>query len=263
MHPIIGVVGLVGGAIVLIVAVAAEFATRGTGARAARYSAMALDFANGMTRQRSAMTSMGIVQTARNKWLAIKNRSTVLQLAASNRDGGFAAASRALRQGLQMAVLAFGAMLAISQQISPGSVVAGSIILARALGPIDQIVGGWRSLVQSATAWGHLRENIGETPTESDFTPLPKPNALLRLDRLTLISPGATAPLIRPFSLEVTGGQSYTIVGANGAGKTTLLQTLAGAVGALSGRRLSRRTRPARLAILRPRSISWLSSTRC
>lgn len=229
VHPAIGALGLIGGAVVLFVAVAAEMATRGAGGRAAAVSAAAADFAAGMTRQRSAMAAMGLVEPAYKKWLKLKNRAVLLQLDASNRDGGFTAASRAIRQGLQMLVLAAGAALAISQQMSPGSIVAGSIILARALGPIDQIVGGWRSLVQAATAWGQLEDHLRDVPSEAGYTPLPRPEANLRLDRLTIAAPGADAPLVRPFSIEIVGGQSVALVGPNGAGKTTVLQTLSGA----------------------------------
>jgi PrtD family type I secretion system ABC transporter len=229
VHPVIGTVGLAGAALVMMIAVAAEIATREPSARAAAVGAEAQDFAAGMTRQRSAMVAMGLVRPAYAKWGVLKDRTALLQLDASRRDAGFASASRAVRQGLQMLILAAGAALAIAQQVSPGAIVAGSIVLARALGPIDQIVGSWRSIVQAATAWGQLRERLGGARPDAAFTPLPRPDARLDLDRLAIAAPGRSAPLIRPFSIEIQGGQPTAIVGANGAGKTTLLQTISGA----------------------------------
>lgn len=229
VHPVIGALGLAGAVLVMTVAVAAEMTTRTSGARAAAVSAEAHDFASGMTRQRSAMVAMGLVRPAFAKWVTLKTRAARLQLEAAKRDGGFSAASRALRQGLQMLILAAGAALAIAQQVSPGAIVAGSIILARALGPIDQIVGSWRNIVQAASAWGQLQDRLLDLPAATPFTPLPCPDARLTLDRLTIATPNGSAPLIRPFSLDLTGGQSTAIVGPNGVGKTTLLQTLSGA----------------------------------
>lgn len=229
VHPAIGTVGLIGAGLVLFIAITAEITTRGPGERAASVSAEAYDFAAGMTRQRSAMVAMGLVRPAYGKWLDLRTRAAILQLEASRRDGGFTATSRAVRQGLQMLILAAGAALAISQEVSPGAIVAGSIILARALGPIDQIVGSWRSIVQAANAWSDLRDRLRGIEGEARFTPLPRPDAQLSLDRLAITAPGGGAPLIRPFSIEIPGGQSTAIIGANGAGKTTLLQTISGA----------------------------------
>ena len=229
VHPVIGFLGLGGGILVFAVAAAAELTTR----ESSRVSQAALrqagDFAGGLERQRSAMVAMGLIPAAFRRWQGQQKIGQDLAMDAARSDGKFSAISRSTRQILQICVLGGGAALALAQEISPGAIVAASIILARTLGPIDQIVGGWRNSVQAWSAWTQLRDGLSDVDARTAYTPMPKPNAELALDRLAVAIPGSDHPLIRPFSWTVKGGQIIAIAGGNGAGKTTLLQTLSGA----------------------------------
>ena len=229
IHPVLGVIGLVGAAIVFGVAVTAELTTRQAGQFSQGALRSASDFAAGLERQRSAMAAMGLVPAAYRRWRATQDAGQDFSMDAAKDDGKFSAISRSTRQVLQIGVLGGGAALALSQEISPGAIVASSIILARTLGPIDQIVGGWRNTIQTWSAWKGLAERLDGTEAEPRFTPLPRPAPDLVLDRLSVAVPGAEAPQIRPFSWSASGGQLIAVTGGNGAGKTTLLQTLAGA----------------------------------
>lgn len=235
VHPVMGAVGVFGAVLIVAIAIVAETSTRHAGDGAAAAAAQAQDYIAGVARERSAMTAMGLATPALQRWRMLKDHAGELNIDSTKQDGVYSAAARAVRQILQILTLATGAALAITQQISPGAIVAGSIILARALGPIDQIVGSWRSLVQASIAWGEVRDAVEGAPPASQFTPLPAPNAHLALDRLSLSAPGSVAILVRPFSLELSGGASVALVGANGAGKSTVLQTLSGAWPAASG----------------------------
>lgn len=235
VHPLIGVLGLVGGVLVFGIAFAAEMTTRQSSQISQAALRQASDFAAGLERQRSAMVAMGLVPAAFQRWRAQQEMGQGLSMDAAKADGKFTAISRSTRQVLQICVLGGGAALALAQEISPGAIVAASIILARTLGPIDQIVGGWRNSVQAWSSWKQLRAHLDEVDAESGFTPLPRPEAKLALDRLSVTIPGSEHPLIRPFSWQVEGGQLVAVAGGNGAGKTTLLQTLSGAWPAGSG----------------------------
>ena len=229
IHPILGGIGLVGAAIVFAIAVTAEMTTRQTSTFSQASASSASELAQGLERQRSAMVAMGLIPSAFAKWYTTKMIGQNFAMAASKDDGKFSAISKSSRQVLQIFILGGGAALALSQQISPGSIVASSIILARALGPVDQIVGGWRNIIQAWRGWKQLQQNLSSIDEDAAFTPLPRPVSELVLDRLAVAVPGTTDPLIRPFSFTAQKGQVIALAGANGAGKTTLLQTLSGA----------------------------------
>ena len=229
LDPILGFIGVAGGIAVFIVALVSEFATRGAGKRAAAATSQAQTFITGVSRQRSAVVAMGLTQRLFGKWRETRDYANEQTLSAAKGDGTFSALARTVRQILQVLILGVGAALALSQQISPGGIVAGSVIMSRALAPIDQIVGAWRTLVMARTSWSELSERLEEHERAEDYTPLPKPEAHLRMDRVAIAIPGSTTPLVRPFTYDVASSSMVAIVGANGSGKTTLLQTLAGA----------------------------------
>ena len=235
VHPLIGMVGLIGGIVLFVVAVAAELTTRGTNKAASAVNSEAFTLASGLSRQRSAIIAMGLTNHALFKWRGSKDRARALNLKASAKETGFASVTKSGRQMLQILILGTGGALAITQQVSPGAIVAGSIIMSRALGPIDQIVGSWRSISATRLAWNQLSTAIANDEVKAPFTPLPRPQAHLKLDRLSVAVPGSREALIRPFGFEASGGQMIAVMGANGTGKTTLLQTLAGAWRAHSG----------------------------
>jgi len=222
VHPLIGAIGLIGGLILLSVAITAEMTNRKTTDEVG-------GLASGLSRQRSAIVSMGLTSGALKKWRATKAEARELSMKAGAREGGFTSMTRAGRQVLQILVLGAGGALAISQQISPGAIVAGSIILSRALGPIDQIVGSWRGVTAARQAWNQLSNAIEIDYQKTAFTPLPRPEANLVLERLCVTIPGQNRALIRPFGFQIQGGNMIAVLGGNGSGKTTLLQTLAGA----------------------------------
>lgn len=235
VHPLLGVFGVVGAGVVLAVAIAADWSTRRSSQIASEMDAELSEFSAGLSRQRSALVAMGLVPAAFEKWRKKREESDSYNDAAGRASSGFAASARAIRQSLQVGVLAAGAALALSQQISLGAIVAGSIILARALGPIDQIVGGWRQTAQAQRALKALTDRISDKDGLASPTVLPPPPADLKLDRLSIAAPGSDQPLLRPFTFEVSGGNIISLLGSNGCGKTCLLQTLAGAWPVLDG----------------------------
>lgn len=229
IHPLLGLLGLAGGVAVFALAVAAEISTRDPSERTSAVQAQASRLAEGLARQRSALVAMGLVERARDLWATLRQSDAATATEASRKESLFTAVSRAVRQILQIMMLCAGAWLALDQQISPGGIVASSIVLSRALAPVDLIVGSWRSLVQARGAWRDSAERLSALAPESPFLPLPRPAALLSLDRVAARLPNSEIDLVRPFSAEIAGGSLIALTGMNGSGKTTLLQTLAGA----------------------------------
>ncbi len=235
IHPIIGWIGVIGGAILLAVAISAELTTRRMNETASSVNSEAFNLASGLSRQRSAIIAMGLIHSSLFKWRATKEKARELNLKAGARETSFASVTKSGRQMLQILILGAGGALAITQQVSPGAIVAGSIIMSRALGPIDQIVGSWRQISSTRLAWVQLHTKITGTDDKAPFTPLPRPDVQLKMDRLAISVPGAREALVRAFGFEAIGGQMIAVMGGNGTGKTTLLQTLSGAWQPYSG----------------------------
>lgn len=236
VHPLLGSVALVGAGIVLVVALVAEMTTRSPSERASDTRTRAVMLSSAMQRQRPAVIAMGMGAALRTQHDAIRNEAEALALNTAKAEGTYSGITKSFRQILQLAMLGLGAALALSQEISSGTIVAGSIVLARAIGPIDQIVGAWRALTRGREAWRALKAELVNAPIQTRaYTPLPRPLPNLDIDRLSAAPASADKPLIHPFSFRVEAGALIALVGAIGCGKTTLLQTLGGALAPRDG----------------------------
>ena len=149
-------------------------------------------------------------------------------LAASDRGGFFTVLSRTLRLFLQSMMLGLGAWLAILGEVTPGVMIASSILLGRALAPIDQAVGYWPILQRALAARRSLAALLTETPPEETHTTLPPPRAILEAQSLTVAAPGARVAAVRGASFRLEPGQAAGIAGPSAAGKSTLARALAG-----------------------------------
>lgn len=227
LDPLLGAISLVGGLIVFAVAIVAELTTKTPGAAAAASTGLAQEQLTGAARQHAAIRAMGMTGAIESLWRQQRDEALKQTLKTSKMDASYASIARASRQILQILILGAGGFLVLSQSLSPGGIVAGSVIMSRALAPIDQIVGGWRSFVQARTSWRSLTERLTIDHQRQDHTPLPRPDASLVIERLAVGAPTVEAPVIRPFSYEVRGGQLIAMLGTSGCGKTSLLQTLA------------------------------------
>ncbi len=149
-------------------------------------------------------------------------------MAASDRNGFYSVLSKTLRLFLQSMMLALGAMLVIMGEMTPGVMIAGSILLGRALAPIDQAVGHWPTLQRALAAWRSLSALLGEMPPDSLRTKLPAPRAILETEGLMVAAPGARVAAVRGAALRLEPGQAAEIAGRSAAGKSTFARALAG-----------------------------------
>jgi len=229
VHPVLGSLASIGAVVLIIVAVLGQIAARTDAAESEEREAALRDFLGGLAEQRTAIVSMGMTGAVTTAYTDQRAQGVRASLRASRTDGLFAGFSRSLRQNLQILILGLGAFLALGQEVSAGSIVAGSILMGRALAPIDQAIHGWGQLLKLRHAFRRLfkRSLVGEPDRDLSISVRPKGN--LSLAALGISVPGSKSYLVRPFSLEIGSRSLTTIVGPNGAGKSSLLQTISGA----------------------------------
>lgn len=235
LHPVIGWLGVAGAIILLAIAAYSEFSTRQATELAQSAEHGALTYATMLERQRSAVLGMGMVGSAYEAWKQRKQAASSKTLNSATDNVVFSASTRGLRMMLQIAALGIGAALVLAQQTTPGAIIAGSIILGRALAPIDQSVSIWRQIVRFRTAWQNLGMKLFAGRERVEITSMPRPDPILLIENLEVGVQQSETPLFPKFSLTVEKGEIVCLVGGIGAGKTSLLQTVSGFWRPLSG----------------------------
>jgi ATP-binding cassette subfamily C protein EexD len=179
-------------------------------------------------RHAEAITAMGMLPRLRQRWQHDRGHALDAQHRASARAGLIAAISKTYRLTSQSLILGLGAYLAIQREISPGMVIAGSILLGRALAPIDQLIGSWRSLDTARSAYERLRDLLGAHQPPPERMTLPDIRGEYQLDKVTVAPDSARPPVIKSLSLHIPAGTQVGIIGPSAAGKSTLVRALLG-----------------------------------
>ncbi len=182
----------------------------------------------GGRRNAEAVRAMGLNGPLAARWQAVNAD----HLAANRRTGdvasGLGAVARALRVGLQSAMLAVGALLVIDQQATGGIMIASSVMMGRALAPVDLAIGNWKSFLNARQSWARLADLFERVPQDGAVTALPRPERDLRVEGLAIAPPGARKPTVAGVSLAIAAGSALGIVGPSGSGKSTLARALVG-----------------------------------
>lgn len=182
-----------------------------------------------------SLTAMGMQTNLANRWQAMQNEASKAQLSLSNITSLFQSISKSSRMLLQSCVLALGALLVIEGEISPGAMIAASIILTRALAPIDQSISQWRNFLGARKAYERLGLVLSQTQVEKEHMPLPEPKGIVTVSQLIVGAPGSKTPLLRGVEFELEPGETLAILGPTGAGKSCLARVLCGIWPPLSG----------------------------
>ncbi len=172
--------------------------------------------------------ALGMGDGVLTRWRALNHQAAELQRPTARCSVAMAAAARTLRQGVQVGMLTLGAYLVITQRASPGVMVATTILLGRALAPVEQIVGSWRVLAEGRAACRRIGALFADEQARPETMPLPAPQGRLAVQGVALRAPGGERLLLAGVSLELEPGESLAVVGASGAGKSTLARVLIG-----------------------------------
>ena len=230
LHWTLGMLTLVGGILLFILAVLNERSSKPRIEAATQASAKAYMAQETIAGQSEVVRALGMRQAMITRQLKERDAAVTAQSEAQFIGGRYTGAIKFLRLVLQSLTLGAGAWLAVEGQISAGAIIAASVLLSRAVQPIEQVVGAWNGIVQARAAWANLTELFASTADQDrPRTLLPKPAGLLTLDGVGVRAPAREQPLLRHVSFTLQPGESLGIIGPSGAGKTTLARLIAGA----------------------------------
>jgi len=234
-HPWYGWMGVISALLLVGLAYVNDKLTNAPLHSANREHMAATSFTNKSLRNAEVVESMGMLGQLRQRWSARVHKVLSLQSTASDRAGAISAISKTFRQIVQSLVLGLGAYLAIQHEISSGLMIAGSILLGRALAPIDQLIGAWKGFVGARSQYARLHELLEKIAAEPARMSLPAPQGAVSVESLSVAPPESRKAIIRALTFRVAAGETVGIIGPSGSGKSTLARALLGIWPSLTG----------------------------
>lgn len=228
MSPWLGLLGLVGGALLFALAVLNEKLSHAPSkdeGRAAIEDRAAVDQA---LNNAEVLQAMGMLPGFLARWSEQNSRTLAAQLEAGERSGAVVGASKFLRLSLQLLILGLGALLVLDHQLTSGGMIAASVILGRALAPVEQSIGAWKSFVAARQAHERITAMLTHTALKAQPMRLPQPQGRLSCEGLIFVPPKASEPVIKGLSFALEPGETLGIVGPSASGKSTLCRLLVG-----------------------------------
>jgi ATP-binding cassette subfamily C protein len=189
-----------------------------------------------MKAEAETLQALGMTGAGFDRWQKARRVALTTAIAAGGLAGAFGSLTKTFRLFLQSAMLGLGAWLVLQGELTGGAMIAGSILMGRALAPIEMAVGQWAVAQRSSEAWNRLSELLSRVPPPQARTSLPRPRSLLEVDALSVGAPGEPVALLRMISFRLEPGQALGVIGPSGSGKSTLARALTGVWRPLAGK---------------------------
>jgi PrtD family type I secretion system ABC transporter len=227
-HPLLGALALLGAAALFTLAWVNERITRAPQEQVMSRSRQAGRFIDAALRNAEIVQAQGMGNNVIRLWEGLNAQSIESQIKGSVRSSNMAAFARFARMILQVLMLATGAYLVIRQQMTPGGMMAGTLILSKALGPVESAISNWKGFIDARGAYERLSCLMDEAAPNTTRTMLPPPTGQLSVDKLIFGFRKTDRPFLKSISFELAAGESLGIIGPSGAGKSTLARMLTG-----------------------------------
>jgi PrtD family type I secretion system ABC transporter len=227
-HPILGAAAFGGAIVMVVLAFLNERLTRAPLERAQTQARQAARFIDVGTRNADVVEALGMAPALSRRWSALNEAALREHRRANAIGAGFSGFTKFARQLIQLVMLAIGAHLVLSQHVTAGIMIAGTILLGRALAPVETLVGSWKGLVEARAAWRRLRTLLSEQVQEDAGTELPAPVGALNVEQLVFRLPKAERPILRGVSFSLQAGEALGVIGPSASGKSTLARLIVG-----------------------------------
>lgn len=235
-HPLIGLTALIGAIILIGLTVLTERLTLGPAKRSTGFAMRRQDLALASRRNSEVLVAMGMAGRVGAAWEKSNRDYLASNERASDVAGGLGAIAKVMRMMLQSAVLGVGAYLVINQAATAGIIIAGSILSARALAPVDLAIAHWKGFVAARQSWHRLNRLLGSLPKQTTPTLLEAPSKKLSIEALTVNPPGEQKIVVQDVSFALEAGQAVGVIGPSGSGKSSLVRALVGVWQPLRGK---------------------------
>ena len=227
-HTMIGVTASVGALLLVILTILTEFLTRAPSREATAQAMRRSDLAAASRRNAEVLVAMGMAGRLSRRWAAINENYLEGNRRTSDVAGGLGAAAKVMRMMLQSAVLGVGAYLVIHQEATAGVIIAGSILSARALAPVDLAIANWKGFVAARQSWHRLNGLLRTLPAQATPTQLQDPRERMSVENLSVVPPGSQKVVVHDVSFALQAGNGLGIIGPSGSGKSSVLRALVG-----------------------------------
>jgi PrtD family type I secretion system ABC transporter len=227
-HPWLGYVALGGAIVIFALAIINEFATRNPLKEAGNASQSANQFASAVLQNAEVIRSMGMEKALGDRWRDRHGAVLGAQADASDKAGAILTFQKFFRMTIQSAILGLGGYLAIKQEISPGIMIAASIMMGRALQPVEQGVQQWKTFVGARQAHARLKGLFDSVPGDEQRTELPDPKGVITAENLSSVLPGTRTAFLKNLNFQINPGETIAVIGPSGSGKSSLIRHLVG-----------------------------------
>jgi len=235
LHPVMGWIALGGAVLLFALTLLTEALSSGLMREANTAAMQSQRRADAIVRNAEVIDSMGMGPAVMARWREGVAKMTPPQQSAADRVALILAATKFFRLAVQLAVLGAGCWLVLQQQLTSGASIAGSIIMGRALAPVEQLIGGWKALVAARQGYARLQAFLVQPRIRPPGMPLPAPEGRLEVERVSFGFPGQGVALIKGVNFSLQPGESLAVIGPSAAGKTTLIRLLIGTLPPSSG----------------------------